>query len=171
MLKTGKDLVWIDFCEYLKAMLSNSKMRTYECELKLKHAKQRESQSVFDFVQYLDRLYEGLNYIVSDAEKLRTLRRKILQAIIYDSFKHADVKTATTYASLTSLYVVIENILRGIGQMKKTGHKEGGGGAAASINTGSGGGHASHASHNQSGEKPQGGKKPLVGASRPQSQS
>ena len=169
VIETGNVLDWTDFCEYLKAMLSNPEMRTYECELKLEHAKQRDSQSVSDFVQYLDRLYGDLDYTVTDAEKLRTLRRKTLQPIVYDSFKHADVKTATTYASLTSLYIVIENTLRGTGQMKKTGPQ--GGGAAASHNTGSSGGQASNANHNQGGGKPQGGKKPSVPANRPQQPS
>ena len=108
-------LNWIDFCEYLKAMFNNLEMRIYECELKLKHAKQRNNQSVSDFVQYLNRFYEDLNYIVTDAEKLRTLRRKTFQPIVYNSFKHVDVKTAIIYASLTNLYIVIENTLRDIG--------------------------------------------------------
>ena len=169
VIETGNVLDWTDFCEYLKAMLSNPEMRTYECELKLEHAKQRDSQSVSDFVQYLDRLYGDLDYTVTDAEKLRTLRRKTLQPIVYDSFKHADVKTATTYASLTSLYIVIENTLRGTGQMKKIGSQKEG--AAASHNIDSSDGQASNANHNQSDEKPQKGKKPFVPANRPQQPS
>ena len=164
MIETGNVLNWIDFCEYLKAMLSNPKMRTYECELKLKHAKQRNSQLVSDFVQYLNRFYGDLDYTVTDAEKLRILRRKTFQSIVYDSFKHADVKTATIYASLTNLYIVIENILRGIGQMKKTGPQEGD--AAASHNIGFSDGQTSNANHNQGGGKPQGGKKPSVSVNR-----
>ena len=58
-------------------MFSNLEMRIYECEFKLEHVKQRDSQSVFDFVQYLDCFYGDLNYIVIDAEKFRILRRKI----------------------------------------------------------------------------------------------
>ena len=77
MIEIGNVLNWTDFCEYLKAMFSNLEMRIYECEFKLEHVKQRDSQSVFDFVQYLDCFYGDLNYIVIDAEKFRILRRKI----------------------------------------------------------------------------------------------
>ena len=94
-------------------------MRIYECEFKLKNVKQRENQSIFDFVQYMNRFYKNLNYIVIDVEKFRILRRKILQSIMYDSFKHVDVKIANIYVSLTNFYIVIENILRNIDQMKK----------------------------------------------------
>ena len=44
------ELDWYAFVESLKTQLSNSKMRTYECEIKLKKAKQRETQFVSDFV-------------------------------------------------------------------------------------------------------------------------
>ena len=57
-------------------MFNNSKMRIYKCELKLKHIKQRNNQLIFNFVQYLNRFYENLNYIVIDAKKFRILRRK-----------------------------------------------------------------------------------------------
>ena len=157
MIEIDNVLNWINFCEYLKAMFSNLKMRTYECELKLEHAKQRDNQSIFDFVQYLNRLYKDLDYIVIDVEKLRILHRKIFQSIVYNSFKHADVKTATIYASLTSFYIVIENILRGTDQRKKTDSQKGG--AAASYNIGFSGGQANNANHNQSGEKFQKSKK------------
>ena len=94
-------------------------MRTYECEIKLEKAKQRKTQFVSDFVQYLNRIYLNLNYTVFDEKKLRTLRRKILEFIILKFFKHVNVKIIIIYSALTSLYIIIENILRGIGFMKK----------------------------------------------------
>ena len=169
LLATGKIPTWDDFREYLKSMLSNPEMRTYECEQKLKNAKQRENQTVSDFIQYLDRLYVDLDYVVTDVEKLRNLRRKTLKPIMLDSFKHVDVKTAVTYAALSSLYVVIENTLRGTGQMKKSGNL-GHSGGGASHNNGSGnGGQKSNADNNNNRQKkPKGGQKPSVPANRPQ---
>ena len=144
-------------------------MRIYECELKLKHAKQRNNQLIFNFVQYLNRLYKNLNYTVIDVKKLRILRRKTFQPIVYNSFKHVNVKTATIYASLTSLYIVIKNILRDIDQMKKTdSQKEDG---AASYNIDFNNDQASNANHNQSDEKPQKNKKPSIPANRSQQSS
>ena len=94
-------------------------MRIYECEIKLKKARQRETQSVSDFVQYLNRIYLNLNYTVFDEKKLRTLRRKIFEFIILKFFKHVNVKIIIIYFVLTSFYIVIENILRNIDFMKK----------------------------------------------------
>ena len=61
----------------------------------------------------------NLNYTVFDEEKFRTLRRKVFEFIVLKSFKHVNVKIIITYFALTSFYIVIENILRGIGFMKK----------------------------------------------------
>ena len=60
-----------------------------------------------------------MNYIVIDIKKFRILRRKTFQSIVYNSFKHVNVKIATIYVSLTNFYIVIENILRNINQIKK----------------------------------------------------
>ena len=60
-----------------------------------------------------------MNYIVIDVKKFRILRCKIQQLIVYNSFKHVDIKIANIYVSLTSFYIVIKNILRNIDQIKK----------------------------------------------------
>ena len=67
----------------------------------------------------MNQFYETLNYIVIDAKKLRILRHKIQQSIVYNSFKHVDVKITNIYVSLTNFYIVIKNILRNIDQIKK----------------------------------------------------
>ena len=52
------------------------------------------------------------------------LRRKIFQFIIYELFKHVDIKNTIIYVLLTSFYIVIENILRNIDQIKKRSYKK-----------------------------------------------
>ena len=89
-------------------------MRIFECEFKLKHIKQRKNQLIINFVQYLNCLYIELNYIVFNSKKFRILCRKIFQLIIYESFKHVDIKITIIYISLTNFYIVIKNILRNI---------------------------------------------------------
>ena len=99
----------------------------------------------------MNRLYENLNYIVIDIEKLRILRRKTFQSIVYNSFKHVDVKITIIYASLTSFYIVIENILRNIDQIKKIdSQKEN---VTASYNIDFNNNQISNANHNQSDKK------------------
>ena len=61
-------------------------MRIYECEQKLKNVKQRKNQIVFDFIQYLNRFYVDLNYVIIDVEKFRNLRRKTFKFIVFDFF-------------------------------------------------------------------------------------
>ena len=52
--------------------------------------------------------------MISNTKKFRVLRRKIFQTIIYNSFKHINIKIIIIYVSLTSFYIVIKNILRNI---------------------------------------------------------
>ena len=85
----------------------------------MKNTKQRENQTISNFCQYLNRIYQKLNYIVNDEKKLRILRRKILKNIVFDFFKQINIKIAITYQKLQNIYIIIENILRNIDQMKK----------------------------------------------------
>ena len=103
----------------MKTSFSNSKIRIFQIEQKLKNAKQRENQTILNFCQYLNRIYQKLNYVVNDEKKLRILRRKTLKNIVFDFFKQINIKIAIIYQKLQNVYVVIENILRDIDQMKK----------------------------------------------------
>ena len=83
---------------------------------------------------------------------------------MYNSFKHVDVKIATIYVSLTSFYIVIENILRNIDQMKKIdSQKEN---TAASYNIDFNNDQTSNVNHNQDDRKSQKSKKFFVPVNR-----
>ena len=103
----------------MKTSFNNSKIRIFQIEQKLKNAKQRENQTMSNFCQYLNRIYQKLNYIVNDEKKLRILRRKTLKNIVFDFFKQTNIKIAITYQKLQNIYIIIENTLRNINQIKK----------------------------------------------------
>ena len=89
-------------------------MRIFQIEQKLKKIKQTKNQTIFDFCQHLNRIYQKLNYVINNEKKLRILRRKTLKNIVFDFFKQTNIKIAITYQKLQNIYVVIENILRNI---------------------------------------------------------
>ena len=103
----------------MKTSFNNSKIRIFQIEQKLKNAKQRENQTMSNFCQYLNRIYQKLNYIINDEKKLRILRRKTLKNIVFDFFKQTNIKIAITYQELQNIYIIIENTLRNINQIKK----------------------------------------------------
>ena len=98
----------------MKTSFNNSKIRIFQIKQKLKKAKQTKNQTMFDFCQHLNRIYQKLNYVVNDEKKLRILRRKTLKNIMFDFFKQINIKIAIIYQKLQNIYVVIENILRDI---------------------------------------------------------
>ena len=119
----GKEVTWAYFVKHIRGWLKTPVVRTIEGELKLESAKQRATQGVAEFAQYLDKLYDQLEEPISDKEKMRNLRTKC-----NDKIRHEVQRMGYQYANVTEMkegFVGIELFLRSIGELSKTGSQSG----------------------------------------------
>ena len=110
-----------------------------------------------------------MNYIIFDTKKFRILRCKIFQTIIYNFFKYINIKIAIIVVLLINFYVIIENILQNIDQIKKINQKKNN--AITNCNFDINNNYINYANHNQNNKKFQKNKKIYVNINRIQLQS
>ncbi len=82
MCNHDEKLDWKYYTEYLRARLSNSKIRNFQTERWLEAVKQRVDQSIVNFEQYLIKLYADLNYHIFNETCMMYLRMKINEIIM-----------------------------------------------------------------------------------------